>query len=274
MLAFASYYFADACGQSGIISIIVTSVIMGQYTWYNLSPQGKHVTAVTFQTLGFGAEAIIFSFVGLGIFQYAKTSWSPSFVVLEFFVIIAARYGAVFIVEWLFLICTKRTLTNKELAFLSYAGMIRGAIAFGLAVETWTDPTVLTSVLVLVMATTVIFGSLMPLVTKCLLKGPPELIGIEDLDSSRTSAPKNVNASPQNSGEASLDDRHSHYSNFVHPNQAPSERPTELTKIDGLEVPKETGWLVRKLAQFDTNYLKPWFIYNYSAEEIEAEAAF
>jgi solute carrier family 9 (sodium/hydrogen exchanger), member 6/7 len=68
MLAFASYYCSDAFGQSGIISIIVTAVFMGQYTWYNLSPQAKHVTAVTFQTLGFGAEAVIFSFLGLGTF--------------------------------------------------------------------------------------------------------------------------------------------------------------------------------------------------------------
>jgi hypothetical protein len=91
-------------------------------------------------------------------------------VILEFFTIIVARYLGVFVIQYLFLACTKQTLSVKEVAFLSYAGMIRGAIAFGLAVETWTDPAVLTSVLVLVMSTTVIFGTLMPLVTKCLLK--------------------------------------------------------------------------------------------------------
>ena len=42
-----SYYISDLMKMSGIISIIVTAVMQGQYSWYNLSPQGKHVSAVT-----------------------------------------------------------------------------------------------------------------------------------------------------------------------------------------------------------------------------------
>ena len=48
MIAFLVYYIADLIHMSGIISIIVTSVMQAQYSWYNLSPQGKTVTAVTF----------------------------------------------------------------------------------------------------------------------------------------------------------------------------------------------------------------------------------
>ena len=40
-IAFLSYYLADLFEMSGIISIIVTSVMQAQYAWYNLSPQGK-----------------------------------------------------------------------------------------------------------------------------------------------------------------------------------------------------------------------------------------
>jgi len=68
-IAFLSYYIADAFKMSGIISIIVTSVMQAQYSWYNLSPQGKSVSAVTFQTLGYFSEALIFSYIGLGIFK-------------------------------------------------------------------------------------------------------------------------------------------------------------------------------------------------------------
>jgi len=68
-IAFLSYYLADLLKMSGIISIIVTSVMQAQYSWYNLSPQGKTVSAVTIQTLGYFAEALIFSYVGLGIFN-------------------------------------------------------------------------------------------------------------------------------------------------------------------------------------------------------------
>lgn len=68
-MAFLSYYLADLLEMSGIISIIVTSVMQAQYSWYNLSPQGKSVSSVTFQTLSYFAEALIFSYVGLGIFD-------------------------------------------------------------------------------------------------------------------------------------------------------------------------------------------------------------
>ena len=69
VIAFLAYYLADLLHMSGIISIIVTSVMQAQYAWYNLSPQGKSVSAVTYQTLGYFAEALIFSYVGLGIFN-------------------------------------------------------------------------------------------------------------------------------------------------------------------------------------------------------------
>ena len=48
MIAFLVYYIADLIKMSGIISIIVTAVMQAQYAWYNLSPQGKNVTAVTY----------------------------------------------------------------------------------------------------------------------------------------------------------------------------------------------------------------------------------
>ena len=69
VIAFLSYYIADCLEMSGIISIIVTSVMQAQYSWYNLSPQGKSVSAVTFQSMGYFAEALIFSYIGLGIFK-------------------------------------------------------------------------------------------------------------------------------------------------------------------------------------------------------------
>ena len=69
VIAFLSYYIADLFEMSGIISIIVTAMMQAQYSWYNLSPQGKSVSAVTFQTLGYFSEALIFSYIGLGIFK-------------------------------------------------------------------------------------------------------------------------------------------------------------------------------------------------------------
>lgn len=52
LLIFSFGYMAYAIGElahmSGIISLLTSGVVMAHYAWYNLSPQGKHVTSVAF----------------------------------------------------------------------------------------------------------------------------------------------------------------------------------------------------------------------------------
>ena len=68
----------------------------------------------------------------------------------------------------------------KELIFICYGGMIRGAIAFGLVLKIPINEVnphrgvIVTTTLALVIITTVVFGSFMPMVQKFLF--PPQLI--------------------------------------------------------------------------------------------------
>jgi NhaP-type Na+/H+ or K+/H+ antiporter len=62
---FLAYLVSELLEMSAICSLLVISIIFGHYTWYNLSPQGQHVTMVTFQTLGYIAEALVFGYVGI-----------------------------------------------------------------------------------------------------------------------------------------------------------------------------------------------------------------
>lgn len=52
LLIFCFGYMAYSTGElahmSGIISLLTSGVIMAHYGWYNLSPQGKHVSCVAF----------------------------------------------------------------------------------------------------------------------------------------------------------------------------------------------------------------------------------
>ena len=62
LMAFLSYYVGEGPLQaSGVTALIVTAVMQAQYSWYNLSPQGKHVSGVTIATTGFLAEAFVFA---------------------------------------------------------------------------------------------------------------------------------------------------------------------------------------------------------------------
>ena len=104
IIAFISYYVADVFKMSGIISIIVTSVMQAQYSWYNLSPQGKSVSAVTFQTLGYFSEALIFSYIGIGIFAIPEQDWSISFIGIELLLIVVARLFSILLVQYAFVL--------------------------------------------------------------------------------------------------------------------------------------------------------------------------
>ena len=91
--AMISYFVSEAVEMSAIVSLLATSLIMSHYAWYNLSPQGKHVTSVTFQTLGFIAEAVVFGYVGItAAWEWENKERDLVFVVIGFFVVIVGAF--------------------------------------------------------------------------------------------------------------------------------------------------------------------------------------
>ena len=145
------------------------------------------MTAVTFQTLGYFSEALIFSYVGLGIWAQPQQDWSITFICYELFLIVFARIVSILSIQYIFVVFgAYRSLKFKECIFLSYAGMIRGAIALGLAIKSQAffeeSEFVVASVLALVILSTLIFGSFMPLVAKCLLDPPNKVAKHQDHD--------------------------------------------------------------------------------------------
>jgi len=95
-------------------------------------------------------------------------------------IIIVGRLVCVWFVHFLLKCCIKKDITLRELGFISYGGMIRGAIAFGLVLKISPDPDesgyvfaerdfVVTTTLAVVIITTVVFGSFMPVIQKILV---------------------------------------------------------------------------------------------------------
>ena len=120
-------------------------------------------------------EAFIFSYLGLTFFSYGKLKWSPGLFAFELGIIIVGRgLGTFGLIGFLRCFCKyKSGISVKQLIFIWYAGMIRGAIAFGLVLMI--DPKVygntdviVTTSLSLVIFTTVVFGSTVGLLQKYL----------------------------------------------------------------------------------------------------------
>ena len=181
--AYVSYVLAELWHLSGIIALLVCSVVMANYAWYNLSPQGKQSSVVIFAFLGQVAEAFVFSYLGLTFFSYSTYSWSTDLIILELCVVMLGRFLATFGLIGLLKICryekhNPKRITCKELLFIWYAGLIRGAIAFGLVLRIDKDVSnrgvIVTTCLTLVVFTTIFFGSTVGLLGKCLFKGEDE----------------------------------------------------------------------------------------------------
>jgi len=86
--------------------------------------------------LGHAAEAGIYSYIGLSLYSNLFAWWSWEFVIYETIVVMVGRYLAVFGTFYAFKLCFKsRTIDARELVFIGWGGMIRGAIAFALVMR-------------------------------------------------------------------------------------------------------------------------------------------
>jgi len=139
-MGFISFFIADGIkilgvAMSGIISILVFSIIQGHFTWYNLSPQAKATTAVTIEFLGKSAEAAVYAYVGISLYTAIPGFWSFSFIGWQMLIICGGRVVGVILTFYAFrLCCWKKTINFRELLFITWGGMIRGAIAFALVI--------------------------------------------------------------------------------------------------------------------------------------------
>ena len=175
--AYVSYVVAELWHLSGIITLLTCAVVMANYAWYNLSPQGKQSSVVIFSFLGFLAECFVFSYLGLTFFSYKSFEWSVELIIVEMIVILIGRGLGTFGLIGLLKCCgyeknNPKRITWKELIFIWYAGLIRGAIAFGLVLRIDDDlphrSVIVTTCLTLVVFTTVFFGSTVGVLGKCL----------------------------------------------------------------------------------------------------------
>ena len=140
--AFMSYFASNliklpsGLEMSGIISLLTCGIISAHYTYYNISPQGRQAATLSFSFLGEFAEAVVYSYVGVALYSTIPTWWSWSFIFIQLAIIFGGRVIAVFSTFYCCRLCwKKRTISFNELVFITYAGMIRGVIAFALVLK-------------------------------------------------------------------------------------------------------------------------------------------
>lgn len=114
--------------------------------------------------IGYGIEAFVFAYIGLTFFSFMEYEWSWNLIVSELIIVIAGRFmGTIGIIKIAELFGYKSGVRFKDLIFISYAGVIRGAVAFGLVLRidksVENKPVIVTTSLCLVIFTTIVMGS-------------------------------------------------------------------------------------------------------------------
>ena len=138
--------------------------------------------------------------------------WSWEWILAQLTIIVIGRVIGIIAIFYLFRLCfRKKTINFNELMFICWGGMIRGAIAFALVLKIPYDCTVPeecytteqyqlaeSTTLVIVMITTIFFGTFMKMAQGCLLGQAKEA----------------------DHSESHLEglDRATHYENIEHPN--------------------------------------------------------
>ncbi|CDW83475.1 sodium hydrogen exchanger [Stylonychia lemnae] len=246
---YLSYCVAELFHFSGIISLLASSILMAKYSWYNLSPQSKQVTSIAFNVIGYAVEAFVFGYLGLTFFSYVAYEWSWQLFIAELIIVISGRFmGTIGIIKFLEMFGYKSGIRFKDLIFISYAGMIRGAVAFGLVLrinhEVANRSVIVTTSLALVVFTTVVMGSTVATVQYC-------LFGKEMAEAAKAAK----------EGKPHLAHDESHHEIVEHPN-VEDVNGEGATPAAG-DQPKKKQGCAQIMRRLDLMIIKPLLIYNY-----------
>ncbi len=90
LFALVPYYLCDGLGWSGIVSIVVTGVMMDQYTMRHLSDPAKRHVRFVVETISTLTETSIFAYLGLFMF-IAHYRWDGTLVLFSVLAMFASR---------------------------------------------------------------------------------------------------------------------------------------------------------------------------------------
>ncbi|SMR57084.1 unnamed protein product [Zymoseptoria tritici ST99CH_1A5] len=171
LIAYASYFFANAIHMSGIVSLLFCGICLKHYAYHNMSRRTQLTTKFVFSLMAQLMENFIFIYLGLSLFTERVLEYKPLFILVTVIGICVARWCAVFpltaLINW-FIRTRARRRGQENVAeeipqnwkiMLFWAGL-RGAVGVALAAGL-TGPNgnaLRATVLVVVVLTVIIFG--------------------------------------------------------------------------------------------------------------------
>ena len=168
--AFLTYLITELMHFSPIIALLFCGIFMSHYAFYNLSFQAREESSIVSKILSNISEGFVFTYLGLTSVSISHKSFSFLFILMVFIYVLLGRFFSVYGISLILNPFKLKIFSfeKSERGITFFAGCIRGAIAFGLAISIPSEKNnennkqmLVSSTLILVFITTVVFGALM-----------------------------------------------------------------------------------------------------------------
>ena len=194
MSPWVTYLVTDGLGLSGIVAILTNGIFLNMYAIPNISRGSRKVLKMSYETIAYSAETLVFIFLGIGVFAFehpTKTVGAGA-IILTILILNFARFCNIGVVTALVNRARSSTKINKKQQFVMWIAGLRGAMAYALAIESIFDFGEAGRAMLYL---TVIYGLITILIVGSILH--PVLIKCEVTRGAQPEPPSSLQAEPQ-----------------------------------------------------------------------------
>ncbi|KAJ7319665.1 hypothetical protein JRQ81_019176 [Phrynocephalus forsythii] len=246
LMSWSTFLLAEACGFTGVVSVLFCGITQAHYTYNNLSVESRSRTKQLFEVLHFLAENFIFSYMGLALFTFQKHVFSPIFIIGAFIAVFLGRAAHIYPLSFFLNLGRRHKISWNFQHMMMFSGL-RGAMAFALAIRdtaTYAHQMMFSTTLLIVVFTVwIIGGGTTPMLSWLNIRVGERIPSVEEMNESRWLYFR-VGVDPDEDPPPTND------SFQVLQGDGPDVEQRNRTK-------QESVWIFRLWYSFDHNYLKP-----------------
>ncbi|KAK9818672.1 hypothetical protein WJX74_002819 [Apatococcus lobatus] len=209
MSAYLAYLVAETVNMSGIVALFFTAICHAHYSFYSVAEEAQIALKRCFEFAAFLSETFVFAFLGLQVATLSEKQVDAGLLITGVPLVLLARAANIFPLSYLLNMKGRRLPLPYNLQTIMWAVGLRGAVAYGLAVNlpqineenNQGMEAIESATLVIVVISTIVFGGLTgPLLKTFNLHGVGDVevhaMGLQDYAGlTRAQAIDHVNAS-------------------------------------------------------------------------------
>ncbi|XP_070607034.1 sodium/hydrogen exchanger 7 isoform X1 [Erythrolamprus reginae] len=246
LMSWSTFLLAEACGFTGVVSVLFCGITQAHYTYNNLSVESRSRTKQLFEVLHFLAENFIFSYMGLALFTFQKHVFSPVFIIGAFIAVFLGRAAHIYPLSFFLNLGRRHKISWNFQHMMMFSGL-RGAMAFALSIRdtaTYAHQMMFTTTLLIVFFTVwLIGGGTTPMLSWLNIRVGAYVPSVDEMNESRLLYFR-VGVDPDQDPPPNND------SFQVLQGDGPDAERRNRTK-------QESVWIFRLWYSFDHKYLKP-----------------